>query len=663
MSKPRSSAPGHGPLRWIRAVLLALLLAGTAQVSITAGATPKDKNAAAAKKKKPAKRKPKSKAKSKARPGKPAARAATQPATRPAEPVDPAKAARRAELVRMATDYLTKHYDKQHESYDWMARAVATISVSRMPTDAATETVLKRMDADRHPVCRLVAWQAALARAGKLTDAQHAAWKTSTYRMISSRLFHGDLRIGLLEFLGSMPVETASRSYFLRLFQTTNSLDSGDVPTLVAMGRCLRSWGDGAIVEQLIRCLGNPNTAIRAELVLQAAGAKAPWNRTPKAARAYMEWWKEAEADFTANPPKPDDWKKLKGQYLDPPVKPEDFDVLDMKWRHEMELKSLQLRSFGFVVALDCSKSMRAELDRLRRDIFVMLSAFREIARETGLGLTFFAPGGQVKHFPLTDNQGRLRAILNAMDIFGPAGEEEWAGALEKAMHANRWPQMREDARRVIVLVSDEPITTAQFNRALPLCKSGVEYGFRVYGMRVLKLSPPKNPLKTPLDRTTGGSLYDPNNPLYAKGKATAKGEQNKNKNKKNPAGGQAARAAARGGWGHYDTLAEATGGRAVDVYVPQGTLGLGVQPGAGGKNRGAKADGMPLAPIFPGGGPTYNILTVVLTDVIGPGHSDRVEPLVKILVSYCQKDAAKVPERRTWRTPGFMEPNHESYK
>ena len=644
---------------WLLAAVLAAAGAGPSPVA--SGASNQDNKAkAAAAKKKP---KPKKKTGGKSKRKKPT----TQPATKPAEPVDPAKAARRAELVRMATDYLTKWYSKQLDSTDWMARAVATISVSRMPTADATETVLKRMDADRHPVCRLIAWQGALARANMLTDEQYQRWRKSTWRMIQSDLFHGDLRIALMEFLGSAPADSSGRAYFLKLFKTTNSLDSGDVPTLIAMGRCLRSWGDAQTVETLIRCLGHPSTAVRAELILQAAGAKVPWNRTPSAAKEYAQWWKDNKDDFTANPPKPNDWKKLRPQYLHEPVKPEDFDVLDMKWRHEMELKSLQLRSFGFVVALDCSRSMRAELDRLRRDILVMLGAFTEIARETGLGLTFFAPGGELKHFPLTDSQSRLRAILRAMDIFGPAGEEEWAGAIEKAMHANRWPRMDENARRVIVLVSDEPITGAQFARALPLCKSGAEYGFRLYGMRVQKLSPPNNPLKNPLDRTTGGSLYDPNNPLYAKSKgkagAKAQGGKNKNKNKKNQ-GGQAARAAARGGWGHYDTLAEATGGRAIDVYVPQGTLGLGVSPGPGGGKAGAaKPNGMPIAPIFPGGGPTYNILTVVLTDVIGPGHSDRVEPLVKILVSYCQKAAARIPERRTWQRPGTMERNHESYK
>ena len=75
-----------------------------------------------------------------------------------------------------------------------------------------------------------------------------------------------------------------------------------------------------------------------------------------------------------------------------------------MKWRHEMELERLQLRSFAFAIALDCSRSMGGELARIKRDMRVMFAAFSKIAREVGVGLTLFAPGGELRHYPLTDS-------------------------------------------------------------------------------------------------------------------------------------------------------------------------------------------------------------------------------------------------------------------
>jgi len=591
-------------------------------------------------------------------------------------PVDPRVAAKRAMRVKLATDYLTRWYAKQLDSTDWMARAVALISISRMPTADATATIIKRLEVERHPVCRLVAWQAALARAPMLSDAQHAAWLATTRNMIRAGLFHGDLRIGLLEMLGSVPSDVGTRACFRNLFAHTSSLDSSDVPTLIAMGRCLRSWSDAEMVELLIKSLSNPNTAVRAELVLQAAGVGVNWNRTPSARREYHQWWLENKDKFTARKPRPGDWKKLKPQYLPPPIDPAKFDVLDMKWRREMELDRLQLRSFAFAIALDCSRSMGGELARLKRDMRVMFSAFSQIAREVGVGVTLFAPGGELRHYPLTDSQSKLMARVNAMKIFGPAGEEEWAGAIDKAINDNRWPPLGKDNRRAIVIISDEPITANQFSRAMPLAKAGDEKGFRLYGIMVHSLNnAPNNPLSRPLDRTTGGSLYEPNNPRNKpRGAKAPKGGAKKQAKPGKGKAGKAKQAKAKGGWGYYQQLAEATGGRAMDVFVPQGGLGLGLAPGKTaskpgnkakpkkprGRNRGSN-DPMAIAPIYPGGGPTNSILTVVLTDAIGPNHADRVEPLVKILVAYCQKAAAKIPERRTWQPPARMEPNLKS--
>jgi len=595
---------------------------------------------------------------------------ASQPASRPAtQPVDPAKAARRAQMVKLATDYLTNWYAKQLDSTDWMARAVALISISRMPTADATATIITKLGLERHPVCRLVAWQAALARARMLSDEQHAAWLAATRNMIRDGLFHGDLRIGLLEMLGSVPADISAKAYFRDLFAHTSSLDSSDVATLIAMGRCLRSWSDAELVETLISALGNPGSAVRAELILQAAGANVPWNRTPSARKDYQQWWQKSKIAFTASAPQPGAWKKLKRQYLDPPIDLAKFDVLDMKWRHEMELERLQLKSFAFALALDCSRSMRPEIERLKRDMRVMFTAFSLIAREVGVGLTLFAPGGEVKHYPLTDDLAKLTASVNATDIFGPPGEEEYAGAIDKAMHANRWPAIDKDNRRAIVIISDEPITANQFSRAMPLAQKGAEKGFRLYGIMVHPLTnAPNNPLALPLDRTAGGSLYDPNDPRNmpygAKAHKAGAGKQAK------------AQAGGAKSWEYYDQLAEATGGRAMTVLVPQGGLGLGMPPDdldgkAPAQKPGNKAkqnqpadkiaknvDPMAIAPIYPGGGPTNSILTVVLTDAIGHAHADRVEPLVKILVAYCQKAAARVPEKRSWQPPARMEPN-----
>ena len=561
-----------------------------------------------------------------------------------------------------AMEYLTGQYAGQLDSSDWIARAAAAISLSRMPTDGATEAIAKQLKAERHVVGQLAAWQAMLARAKLLTDQQFQAWEEATWPMVKQDAFHGDLRIGLLEMLSARPLTNDGRTYFRGLLARTSSLDSADIPTLIAMGRALGAWGDEELVELLIRGLGSPHTAVRSELVLQAAGVGEKWVLGPSAGRVYAEWWKQNKEKFTAKSIGPRAWRKLRPQFVPGPIDPATFDTLDRRWRGEMELGRLQLGSFAFGVAIDCSRSMRAEIDRLKRDMRVMFAAFSMIAREVGVGVTLFAPGVLVRHLPLTGDVGRLMAYVNAADIFGPAGEEEWYGALKTTIEGSRWPTPGEFSRRAIVILSDEPITEPQGRRAVPLAEKAGKEGFRIYGVMIRSLlDPPNNPLSVPFDRTMGGSVFDDDAP----GKRAGRGAAND-------------RWAGARGWGYYDQIAKAAGGRAIEVYVPQGGLGLGLPitgqtvkgggKGGGkggnkagnkaGKQGGGKVSPMAIAPIYPGGGPTGRILAMVLTDAINPLHADRIEPLVKVLVAYCQKAAARIPERRTWGTPDRMEPN-----
>ena len=562
-------------------------------------------------------------------------------------------------IIELRFEGLTNQYINHLNSPDWITRSVAVISLSRMPIENATDAIVRRLQDEKKPVGQLVAWQAMLARAPLLTEKQHRIWQTVTEKMIGKNLFHGDLRIGLLEMLSASPATRDGRAYFTSLFRTTSSLDSSDIPTLIAMGHALRAWGDGELVDGLLRALGNPSTAIRAELILQAAGVDVPWNRTPTAAKAYAEWWRESRQTFTAAAPANDGWKRLKPQFIAAPVDIDSVDLTDRKWRDELELGRLELRQYDFAIAIDCSRSMRPEIERLKRDVRIMFAAFSQVALEPRVGLTLFSPGAIVKHFPLTGDLGRLMGYVGAADIMGPAGEEEWAGALQQTMAGSKWAPPGRYSRRAIVLISDEPITKPQGDRAVPLAQLGAKAGFRIYGVMIRSGQGGKNnPLAVPFDRTASAADLGPGGL-----KQGGRGGQNR-----------AGQGKGKAGWGYYDTIASATGGQAIDVRVPQGIFGLGLPPQAdstgkgrdkskkGKANIGNKA-GKPLspvayAPIYRGGGPTNRVLTMALVDAINPQYADRVEPFVKILVCYCQKAANRIPEKRTWGPPDPMEPN-----
>jgi len=568
-------------------------------------------------------------------------------------------------VIELRFEGLTHQYVNHLNSPDWITRSVAVISLSRMPVEKATEAIVRRLQDEEKPVGQLVAWQAMLGRAPLLTRKQHRIWQTATEKMIGKKLFHGDLRIGLLEMLSASPATRDGRAYFTNLFRTTSSLDSSDIPTLIAMGRALRAWGDKELVGQLLRMFGDPSTAIRAELILQAAGADVPWNRTPAAAKVYAEWWRESRQTFTSSSPAEDGWKRLKPQFVAAPVDIDSVDLTDRKWRDELELGRMELRQYDFAIAIDCSRSMRPEIERLKRDMRIMFAAFSQVALEPRVGLTLFAPGAIVKHFPLTGDLNRLMGYVSAADIMGPAGEEEWADALRQTMAGSKWAPPGRYSRRAIVLVSDEPITKPQADLAVPLAQLGAKAGFRIYGVMIRSGGRGKNnPLAVPFDRTA--SAVDTTLPGSKQGGRAGQKRAGQGR------GGQG-----KGGWGVYETIASATGAKAIDVRVPQGIFGLGLPPQADasgkgrdprnqskkGKAKAARGDGKPLspvayAPVYSGGGPTNRVLIMVLVDAINPQYADRIEPFVKILVAYCQRAANRIPERRTWGPPDKMEPN-----
>ncbi len=546
------------------------------------------------------------------------------PTTRP----DESPEARRLEKNRqLLLDYLTRKYSEKLESKDWITRSVAVISLSRLPTEQVTAVLVNRLEAEPHNVGKLVVWQAVLARAGMLDPEQFKLWQEQTWAMVDKDLFHGDLRIGLLEMLSSAPLTGQGRAWFSRLFARTSSLDSADIPTLIAMGQAVRSWGSEDLVAALIRQLRSSDDAVRAELVLQAAGADVPWDLTSKAFDVYTDWWQKSKESFTANPPGEADYRKLRPQFLAAPVPREQVDPRSDKWRKDLELGDLGLRMFDFGISIDCSGSMAGELERLKRDMWVMFEAFAQVSHEPRVSLTLFAPAGMVEHLPLTGSRRRLMSAVGKVQVLvAPSGkvDEEWAGSLAKAITGSDWSPAGERNKRVIVLISDEPIVPEQAKRCLEIAKEAGQHGFRIYGVKVLSAGGGRrNPLSVPFDRAATAPDY------------------------KSPGGK---------GWEVYDQIAELTDARAITVRVPQGEFGLG-----GAIDPKSKLSPVRIAPIYRGGGPTSMILNMVLTDAINPQYADRVEPLVKILVAYCQSKAERPSEKRQRGKPDKMEPNEKS--
>lgn len=543
---------------------------------------------------------------------------------------DPRPRPTKEQKVQQVTDYLVREYVKRTKDRDWITRSVAVISLAQFPTEAATTALVERVHQETHTIGRLVAWQALMARASILTEPQFTAWRTATTKMVKDGLFHGDLRIGLLEMLSSMPLTVDNRKYAQSVFIQTNSLDSSDVPTLVALGKAVERWGDADLVEDLMAAVPNKDHGIRAKLVLKVAGFGPALGAE---ASEFQAWWKDNKAAFTKNKPGPNAWKKLKPQYIAAPTDLATMDPDAKQWHQQLELTAIGLRDFDFAISIDCSRSMGGELARLKRDMQVMYAAFAMVALEPRVGITGFAPGGEVKNFPLNGRKSELLAAVQKLDIFGPAGEEEWAGGLEQCIKGSDWHTTTDKtkSRRVIAIISDEPITPAQHDKLVPIVKKAAADGFRIYAVMIFPMTNSPDPLTAKLDRD-GSNADDAEVPRRPRPLA----------------GALRPRAGAGRGWASYEELTQMAGGDAIACKVPQGTFGLGTLGTAGPNPRqGAAPSRDAIAPIYPGGGPTVRLLTMVLTDAINPQYAERVEPLVKILVNHSQHAAVHIEEKR----------------
>src|SRR4051812_14199247 len=96
----------------------------------------------------------------------------------------PALGQTKEQQVEKLFDFLTNEYGQLlKKNTDWVNRAVAVVSLSRMPTAGATAKLLEQVRGEKHPVARLVAWEALVARGPLLTEAEQRVVYAETVKM------------------------------------------------------------------------------------------------------------------------------------------------------------------------------------------------------------------------------------------------------------------------------------------------------------------------------------------------------------------------------------------------------------------------------------------------------------------------------------------------
>ncbi|MCD4824428.1 MAG: zinc ribbon domain-containing protein [Phycisphaerae bacterium] len=561
------------------------------------------------------------------------------------EPVDPKKAARIQKMV----DYYTKTYAKHLSSKDWFVRTLAVISFSKINAPETTEKLMEVLEGDKDYLVRLYAWEALHARAKTLAKDKdlHRRWVVAGVQVAMKGFFRGDTRVGLLKAVQSYGPELKGFDvdnvklvdYILK---TTNHRRPADARTLKQLRKLIAAWKDPKLTKKIAMKMSKSGIGNRAEYVLGGLNKEiehigsiankgvstADWT---SARAAWLKWLKEANL----TPPKPGKLKLYTGQSRLIPLARKIKDPDDPKWREDLELGKLRIKQFDLVLCIDSTGSMQKVMQWLARDVEKMLAAFKLICREPRIGATYYrhetdpkymmdccekAKGKKVKS-PTTGGKttviknyrtkefrltGRVRTLAKAMlqEKAGgahnnpPGAPTPVAGAvyggLLTSLNNHPWAKTKT-AKKIIVVIGDAPPTkNDSVDTMVPLEKllpQMVKKGFTIHTVKILLMQQ-----------------------ILSDGQIKQLRKQRKHVDIFISA---------------FDKIAKWGNGKSILLQFLAAKT---------------KASSKAQIALPPAGQSNYQaIVGEVLRSALPKGYQDRIDPLVSVLLEYCQS----VPEKR----------------
>ena len=421
---------------------------------------------------------------------------ATQPATAPAFDNSLPAVDRREAEVRKLLDFLMAEYDRLlTKTPDRVGRSLLVICMSRIGRDEVTDRILELLATEKDPLVKLVAWQAALARAPLLSARQHQKWIDQTCIMARADLFRGSLKTAAAQALATTLPTRPARDAWQALFSRTSSADPRDVPVVDALADVLGKWKSPDLLDYTLRRAAIAEDAVRADRILRRLGspAAAPSGADLRgsawgSAGAHAKWFGRQKWTWKELKELPDQpWKALRPDLLEPPVAPARVDVMDPAWRRDLELKAPNLKALDVGFVVDATGSMQAVLDWLKSDLSRILQGLGAVALEPRIGLTFYRDKGDAfiaQTAPLTSRIGDLLDTLAQMKAEGGGDiPEAVLEGLGDSARANRWSQ-QPTARKFMVLIGDAPPHPETQEDCIRLAQQAAKNGFKIHAIK-----------------------------------------------------------------------------------------------------------------------------------------------------------------------------------
>jgi hypothetical protein len=403
---------------------------------------------------------------------------------------------RQPQNIQKYLDYYLDMYGKHLKSPDWMARAMGVISLARLDAPQSTEKLMDVMRKDSEALVKVYAWEALHGRHTRLTAAQRAEWVKTAWQLFDKNLIRGEMRVAVVGLIEEGGPTDEGRQRFMRLFETTSSINPVDIRTIEAMGDMLARWKDPVLFQKMLDSMGVIHDAYRAEMILrQIPGAKAIPEAVKLRAESSQDIWSTAYKNWSAWFDKAG-WKAIEPNQARPytalsrimPAGDRITDVNDSKWKRDLELKKFRLDQLDVGLALDTTASMDSALNWCKQDVVKMMRVFELVSHEPRIGITLYRDHGDkyvTKSFPLTSNAGALATALMAEDCGGGGDVPEAVfEALDEMVNKQRWSNSNK-SKKVIVLLSDAPPQQNTLGQIETLVKDAAKRNFVFYTVKV----------------------------------------------------------------------------------------------------------------------------------------------------------------------------------
>ncbi|NIA22310.1 MAG: VWA domain-containing protein [Anaerolineaceae bacterium] len=422
---------------------------------------------------------------------------APPPAAKPdkAEPKKPLRFSQTPKVIEGFLRLYLQIYDKHLKSKDWIARSMAVIGLAMIDDPRTTNKLMAVMEEDKTPIVQLYAWEALHGRQSRLAPQQRALWKRRGFEFAKKNLLRGDLRLGLVGLVEEGGPTPRNKKRIKHIFETTNSINPGDIRTLWALGDTIKRWQSGDLVRWLIERMSVLDDAYRAELVLRRLttedvkyhnslrmeSSKVMWDTTR---RRWAKWYKEQtfqEVDPAEYPP-------YKGRSEIMPPGEKITDTADPKWRRDLEMPRFHLDQLDVGLALDTTGSMGRPLEWIKRDVVKMMRAFELISREPRIGVTLYRDQGDeyvTRNIPLTASAADLQTRLapERPKGGGDIPEAVYEALVAMVMHQKWSPSTK--ARKVVVIMTDAPPKENSLGKIEKLVTAAAERGVTFHVIKV----------------------------------------------------------------------------------------------------------------------------------------------------------------------------------